>query len=241
MRALLGAMIVAGLSASVAADPPAAPQAPPASAKAADVAAEETIGTAADLIKSKHAAEALPLLDAAIALQDAAHASEKRQIFCASSPEETLMYALMGATGKKDTVVLGPEWATLIFMKGFALIDLGRGGEAKAYLERALALSPEHPHYLSELAEWYKARKDWAHAYDLFQRASDNAVIAPKTDFDIEKGRALRGMGYVLTEQNKLDEAEKRYRECLKLNPHDEAAKGELEYIRGLKSKVPAT
>ena len=151
------------------------------------------------------------------------------------------MYALMGATDKKDTVVFGPEWATLIFMKGFALIDLGRGDEAKAYLERALALSPEHPHYLSELAEWYKARKDWAHAYDLFQRASDNAIIAPKADFDIEKGRALRGMGYVLTEQGKLDEAEKRYRECVKLNPHDEAAKGELEYIRCLKSKSPAS
>ena len=151
------------------------------------------------------------------------------------------MYALMGATDKKDTVVFGPEWAKLIFLKGFALIDLGRGDEAKTYLERALALSPENPQYLSELAEWYKGRRDWAHAYGLFQRALDDAKLAPESEYDRVRARALRGMGYTLVEQGKLDEAEKRYRECLEINPGDEGAKGELEYIRRLKAKSPVT
>ncbi len=86
MRVLLGWMIVVGLSAAAAADPPSAPQASAALAKAADAAADQPIGSAVDLITSKRAAEALPLLDAAIALQETAHADEKRQIFCAASP-----------------------------------------------------------------------------------------------------------------------------------------------------------
>jgi tetratricopeptide (TPR) repeat protein len=50
-------------------------------------------------------------------------------------------------------------------------------------------------------------------------------------------GRARRGIGYVLVELGKLDEAEKKYQQCLADNPKDSRAAAELEYVRNLKAK----
>jgi hypothetical protein len=42
-------------------------------------------------------------------------------------------------------------------------------------------------------------------------------------------------VGYVLVELRRLDEAEKKYEQCLKENPKDKKAAAELEYVRRLK------
>jgi Flp pilus assembly protein TadD len=54
----------------------------------------------------------------------------------------------------------------------------------------------------------------------------------------VELGRARRGLGYVLVELGKLDEAEKKYQQCLVDDPKDRKAAAELEYVRGLKAKA---
>jgi len=41
----------------------------------------------------------------------------------------------------------------------------------------------------------------------------------------------LRGKGFVYTELGRFDEAEEMYRSCLQLDPGDEVAAGELEYV----------
>ena len=41
--------------------------------------------------------------------------------------------------------------------------------------------------------------------------------------------------GVLLVEQGKLNEAEAMYKTCLALDPKDNKAKGELEYIQGLR------
>jgi Flp pilus assembly protein TadD len=61
--------------------------------------------------------------------------------------------------------------------------------------------------------------------------ASDDAT---KT---INLTRAWRGQGYCLVEQGKLNEAEAMYRKCLALDPKDNKARGELEYIQGLRKQ----
>ena len=209
------------------------------------VAPEDEVAALVDqavtLIREKRLAEALPILDAAIAREEKTYANEKRQIFCARSMTESMFYLATAAKLDKDTVVLGPTWATAIFLKGFVLIDMGRQEEAKQYLERAVALSPMNAQYLAELAEWHKSHKDWAKTYELFERASTAAELATPDDAkSFEKRRALRGMGFALIEQGKLDEAEKLYRQCLKLDPNDAGAKGELAYIGELRAKVRA-
>jgi tetratricopeptide (TPR) repeat protein len=60
---------------------------------------------------------------------------------------------------------------------------------------------------------------------------------------DKGKARMHRGRGYVLTEMERLDEAEAAYRESLKFEPDNKIAKGELDYILRLRlggAKAPS-
>jgi Flp pilus assembly protein TadD len=69
------------------------------------------------------------------------------------------------------------------------------------------------------------------------QAAEEHAALSPDDAKTEELGRARRGVGYVLVELRKLDEAEKKYQQCLKENPKDKKAAAELEYVRRLKAK----
>jgi tetratricopeptide (TPR) repeat protein len=185
-----------------------------------------------ELIRDKKPAEAIVVLDRVIADEASRHADERRQIYCAHSPEESLMYTGMAAKEHKDAVVLDPTWCMAIFLKGFALIDLDRPDEAKPLFDQAVAMAPMNSQFLAELGEWHKVRHEWDTAYDLFERAGTAADLSA-TDIRIShKGRALRGMGFVLIEKGQLDEAERLFRQALELNPNDEGAKGELQYIK---------
>jgi Flp pilus assembly protein TadD len=195
-------------------------------------AAETPSDQAWQLIQDKKPAEAIEALDRTIAEQSRAHAGERRQIYCAHSPAETLMYTGMAAQAKKEAVVLDPTWCMAIFLKGFALIDLDRSDEAGPLLEQALAMAPMNAQFLAELGEWHKVRREWDTAYSLFERAAAGAELSTDAVKLGHKTRALRGMGFVLIEQGKLDEAERLFRQCLELDPNDDHAKNELEYIR---------
>jgi len=211
---------------------PAQQPAPPAAAAPDSAAENALIERAVILIHQKKAAEAIPLLDQAIAILEKAHAGEKRQIYSARSPAETLMYMLEAAAAKKEALAVGPEWSLALFLKGFALVDLGSMEAAGPLFERAVALSPANSQYLAELGEWHKNRREWDQAYARFKKAEEVAGLVAEHRRKPERSRALRGMGFVLIEQGKLDEAEKMFRECLKIDPNDDGAKGELEFIR---------
>ena len=221
----------AGLLAAV--SPPAGAalaQAPGAGAAASP--APETTHQAADLIREKKPAEAIVVLDRIIAAQAAAHAGEQRPIYCAYTPGEVADYAFLGLLTGKGALVLDDQWCMALFLKGYALIDLDRSEEARPFLEQALAMAPGNSQFLSELGEWHKVRRNWDRAFAYFQEAARTADQSPEQIRLGHKTRALRGMGYVLIEQGKLDEAERIFRQCLDLNPNDEGAKTELEYIR---------
>lgn len=225
---------VISLLLALAAPLPAAAQ-PPASSAASvpDAAAQNAlIERAVTLMHEKKNAEAIPLLDQVIGAEEKAYAGEKRQIYSARSGAESLMYMLEAAAARKEAVAVGPEWSLALFLKGFALVDSGSADAAGPLFERAVALSPANSQYLAELGEWHKSRREWDQAYARFKKAEDVAGLVSEHRRKPERSRALRGMGFVLIEQGKLDEAEKMFRKCLEIDPNDEGAKGELEFIR---------
>jgi tetratricopeptide (TPR) repeat protein len=199
---------------------------------------DKRFGRVASLIAGGKPAEAIEVLDSIIADQEKAHPGETRQVYCARSPAELLLYTGMGAKAGRDTVVLGPDWSMAIFLKGFALIDLGRRDEAKPLFDRAVAMSPMNAQFLGELAEWHKNRREWAEAYKLFERARLASEFSPEDTKSHDLRRGMRGMGFVLIEQGRLDEAEALFRKCLELEPNDAGAKTELRYIEEQRAKA---
>lgn len=208
------------------------PKAPPATSTTDSAAQNALIERAVILIHQKKAGEAIPLLDRVIEAEEKAHSGEKRQIYSAGSAAESLLYMVEASAAGKAAVAFGPEWSLALFLKGFALVDLGSTEAAGPLFERAVALSPANSQYLSELGEWHKNRREWDQAFARFKKAEDVAGIVSEHRRKPERSRALRGMGFVLIEQGKLDEAEAMFRKCLEIDPNDEGAKGELEFIR---------
>jgi tetratricopeptide (TPR) repeat protein len=189
------------------------------------------------LIDGRKPQAAIERCEKVIALFKTHYANTKEKIYCARSSAESLGYLLKAAAEKHNAIALSSTWADAYFMKGYALQELGRMAEAKSAVQRAVELSPWSSHYLSELGNIYALEKNWAKAKEAFETAEDQAPLAPDDVKVEELGRARRGIAYVLVELGKLDEAEKKYQQCLKENPNDTKAAAELEYVRGLKAK----
>lgn len=207
-------------------------------ADAENKAQAESVAEGMKLLKAGQPAEAIARFDRVNSWFEAKYRNEKRKIYCASSTAEMLLYMAESATKKNDAFALDATWADAIFFKGFALIDLGKQAEARAYLERALALSPSNSQYISELAEWEKREKNWQAAYELFERGASAAELVPEGDRQFWLSRAWRGMGYALIEMGRLDDAEALFRKCLAADPKDGGALNELTYIQQLRAKA---
>ncbi len=152
---------------------------------------------------------------------------------------ESLAYLLESASKKEATIAIGPEWATAFFMKAYALIDLRRLPEARTNLTRAVELSPNNSQFLSELAHLFQIDKNVTESQRLFVHAEECArTFSPDEAKVGERTRALRGQGYNLVEMGRLDEAESKYRECLKLDHKDRAALDELKYLKSRKESA---
>lgn len=196
------------------------------------------------LIDSKKPQPAIEKCDRVIAAFKAGYGSRKEKIYCARSSAESLGYLMKaavaadkGAAKQAGTIALSSLWADAYFMKGYALQDLGRIREAKVLINQALQLSPFSSQYLCELGEIYELEKNWPKALQTFKDAEDHNALAPDESRALELGQARRGIGYVLVELGKLDQAEKEYKDCLKTDPNDTRAARELEYVRQLRNK----
>ncbi|MEO7157257.1 MAG: tetratricopeptide repeat protein [Vicinamibacterales bacterium] len=196
----------------------------------------DKLGRAVSLVKAGRQADGIKLLDEIITTFEARYA-EDRQLFCSRSMPESVVYVGLGMKTKKAATVLDQTWCYSYFYKGFALIDLNRGDEAKPYFDKAITLAPMNSQFLGERGEWYKSRRDWAHALADFESAAGYAELSPESMKSFEQRRAWRGMAFVRVEQGKLDEAEKLLRKCVELDPTDGKAKQELQYVASLRRK----
>jgi tetratricopeptide (TPR) repeat protein len=190
-----------------------------------------------DLIEAAKPQEAIDSFEQVIAAFETKYGKSKKRIYCARSPAETLMYVAAAASENQDAEVLTSEWADAYFLKGYALLELGRVSAARELLERALGLSPFNAQYQSELAYTYQTEKNWTEALAQYESAAEAANFSPEEAKVADQTRALRGQGYALIEMGKLDEAEKKYKECLELDSNDRGAMGELQYIEQLRRK----
>ena len=206
----------------------------PAEAKTGD----NRVAQAAELVKDGNPAAAIAILDGVIAEFEKAHpANSDEMVFSASNLTQTIYYSGITAALNKSGVVVEGDWALAYFLKGFALIDLNRSGDALPYLDKAVALSPGDAQYLAERGEWYKSHKQWSKAFADFEAAVDAASFSDDSIKAKHKSRGLRGMAFVRVEEGNLKEAERLYKQSLKLEPGNAGALGELEYIKSLKAK----
>jgi tetratricopeptide (TPR) repeat protein len=189
------------------------------------------------LIDSKNPAAGIAKCDEVINAYKAHYGGSKQKIFCARSPEESLGLMLKASVDKNNAISLSFVWSDALFMKAYALEDLGRMSEATATLQQALKLSPFNAQYLAEMGQIYAREKNWSKAEQLYREAEDDASLSPTEARAGDLARARRGLGYVLVELGKLDEAERKYQQCIAANPNDTKAKAELQYVRAQKAK----
>ncbi len=190
------------------------------------------------LMTQGHAAEASAAVDPILAAYEAQFASEQRQMYCGMSPPQTLLYMIMAAKEKRSAIAVSPGWCDALFLKGFSLIDQKQVEAGLPFLARAAAMAPAHAHYLNELGYAYQTLRRSPESLTAYGSAADYANILDNPAKTIEQTRAWRGMGYILVEQGKWDEAAEMYRKCLKSDPNDAKAKGELRYIAQARPKA---
>lgn len=170
---------------------------------------------------------------------------------CASGGSDTLMNLLGVAiaaqkeaakddSGKSVTATISTTICDAYFARGFALVDLGQREQALPNFEMATKLDPDNQHYLNELAEWYKAGRQWQKSLELFTLASET------TDFSVEamddkkqskrilndmRCRSYRGIAFNHVELKQWDNARTALKKCLKLIPGEPNSKAEMTYI----------
>ena len=175
---------------------------------------------------------ALTLLDAAIALYEKTFAEEKRRIYAAHNPTETLYYLTTAAHHNEDAVVVEGLWADLWYLRAYTQMELGNLQAGKKDLDATLALAPAHAMAHNERGNYYTMEKEWDKAEADFQAAIDLNFSDDAAEKQATTARAKRGLGYILIERGQWDAAQALYEGILADNPNDEKAQQELQYIQ---------
>ncbi len=206
--------------------------------KGEDQKIRDQLNAAAQLNVTTNSAKVLDIYDKVIAAYEQPYKDGKVTIYSARMPAEAMYYAMLASKEGKDAKVLSSNLGYAYFLKGYALVDLGRDDEAKTQLDHAVALSPMNAQFLGEVASYYQRKKDWATSLSYHQKAEEAAQnnFSPSNTKNIELAHAWRGEGFAYTETNRLDEAEKMYRKCIELDSNDSRARNELNYIAQLKA-----
>ena len=210
----------------------------------ADVKSEEVgartkiLEEAMSLIQAKKPAEAIALLEPLLGEYEKMYGDETRTVYCAMSVEELTAYFAKAEAEGRRSLAIEPGWCFALWAKGYALVDLDRSADSIPFLERAVLMAPSHSHFLSELGQSYQTARNFPKALEIFTRSAEGAeLIKDKVQHDRELGRAWRGMGFNLIELGRWAEAEALFRKCLELDPNDQKAKNELDYIAQHKPK----
>ena len=177
--------------------------------------------------------------DKAIALCEGQYSNSEQKTYASRGMTETLYYMLKAAADKESAVTVSPICSEALYIRGYASLDLGQIELAEQYIQRAIEMAPVNSMYLSELGHVYHAKRDWKSALDVFTKAEEAATVySPPELKDAELTRAKRGVGYSLIELGMLDEAEKKFRECLEINNDDKSSLKELKYIESIRGSV---
>ena len=186
------------------------------------------------LLQRGQAAQALPQLDKLVAEAEATFKRDtQNRVYAADDRNFVIASLLEAAKRKQSAVVVSTDWIAPLYARAYALIELGQLDRARADLDRVLAISPYTPRALGERAQISMHRKDFAAAeVDLNKMREYGKMSANPADAIGYQGFALRGLGYIAVERKQWDKALGFYNEALKLNPNDDKAKAEIDFIR---------
>lgn len=237
--AVLLALMLAACAAPRSPDPPGSPAAAKAQ-QVDDTTMDSQLLLAAQLLKDKRAALALPIADAIVAHYEGAYRSSGGRAYSARTPAERLAYLTQASTAGSPATVYPETWGEAYYLRGYALVELGRLPEAMAALGSAVELAPRNSRYLSERAQVYALQKEWRTSLKEFRTAYEAADVSPEDAREREQTRALRGMAYAEIELKNLDTAELLHRRVLQIDPTDPVSIRELLYIRLLRQKQNA-
>jgi tetratricopeptide (TPR) repeat protein len=195
------------------------------------------MGQGYELAKAGKAAKALKLFEEIDQKFSAAYASGPR-VFCSRGAQETVLYMTKAAAEGRDAIAIGPLWCDAIYYEAYVLTDLGRAADAANELDRVLTMAPDNSVYLNERAELLMRAGQHDRAVAMYKLAEQDSQFMPDEDaVRAMRSRACRGVGYILTEEGKLDESEADYSRCLTIDPDDQKSKNELAYIAQLRAK----
>lgn len=209
----------------------------PASTTDEDARASQLVKMAWNLIQAKRPAEAMPYVDGVIAAYEARFKETgATRLLAARTNEERDFYFTVMASKKQQAKMVPTTWPHALFVKGYALVELDRIGEARSMLERAVDLAPGNATYRAELAYTQLREKDFEAALKTYSLSAVAArEFSPPEKRNAELAGAWRGMGYIYVELNRLADAEEMYRKCLALDANDVKASSELRYVLNLR------
>lgn len=174
---------------------------------------------AMDMMRKGRAADALALLEPAAQRFAAVGAGSKAR--CAQDGVD-----LRGKT------VLDAETCNALFLRAFALTELGRRADAIEALQQLTRLAPDTPRYVVELAFAQRASGDKDAALATYTKAVSIASRPATVEANKRyRAAALRGIGYLLADKGDWIGGEKAYLASLIDDPESKIAISELAYI----------
>ncbi len=138
---------------------------------------------------------------------------------------------------EKNIVWIKNAYPRAYYFLGFSCVAQKDCERAIEYLDKGAALEPGNPNFATEKAQALVQLGRKQEALVLFEQVSEIGPYINAHNLAV----AQRGRGFVLIELGKLDEAEKAFRYSLELEPGNELAQGELEYIAHLRQGGAAT
>ena len=203
---------------------------------------ELLLGNGFKKLSQRNAKNAIVDFDKAIALCQGQYSSDEQKTYASRGMVETIYYMTKAAADKESAIAVGPACSEALFLRGYASLDLGQVELAEEFMQRAIDMAPVNAAYLSEMGHIYHIKREWKNALDVFIKAEEAATsFSPPELKELELSRAKRGVGYSLIELGRIDEAEQKLRECLKINKKDKGALKELEYIEHIRSDMPVS
>jgi len=173
----------------------------------------------------------------AIDLCNEKYNNKEKKVYASRSSTDALFYMMKATSEKQDAITVDSTCAEVLYLKGYASLDLGNVEKAVEYINKAIIMSPVNSKYLSELGHIYQQERDFDRANEYFKKAEENAKLYSPAEVKIQElSRAKRGIAYTYIELGKLDDAEVIYRDCLKLDSNDKAALNELKYIEKIRN-----
>ena len=237
---------VAGWPAHAAAQVDAQAQAPnPGALSPAEASDARIVDAATRAANQKGAialADRIPALEAVVARTPKAYskADERDGVirYRARSAADYLAFTATRVAGFKPGEKRAIDWIPDVYMDAALLVgiyynEIGQSDRALAVLGPAQAMAPDYATLLAETGAALAKLGRGPEALPLYDTALSSGDLGIS---DLDKARLLRAKGFVLTDMNRLDEAERAYRDSLKLEPDHANAKSELAYIAHLRA-----